>query len=610
MRQSIFRRLGVVAIVLSLLLGISSGAWAQKVDAGKNYDLSLSVKSATVNTFTEAFTQKTGVLFSYEAGLAQKPMGDITVNVKGATLTSILDDIFEKQVSGFKYKLMSSTVVITADVQQVTKSQKITVSGKVTDSNGEPMIGAGVLIKGTAKGVNTDLNGNYTIEVSPTAELVFSYLGYKDQEEKVMNRSILNVTFSEGANVLEDVVVVGYGTQSRKSLTTSISKVDGSKLYSAPVSNIGDALKGKVTGLRVATNNTISGNAPRFLIRGGSSISLSNDPVVIVDGVTRDMDDLNPNDIESIEVLKDAASAGIYGARASNGVILVTTKRGAQGKIKVSFNGYVGFNKATTMPEQTSAVEYMQAVDHARANNNMEPLYTNAIQAYLNGEVDQINYYDTDWRSEVLDGNGMVQNYSVSASGGTENLSVYASAGYYKQNGLISNNTFDRTTLRLNSDMKVNSWMKLGVDVSVRQATVTSPVMATPSEIIGKAYTMTPIMSGINADGSWGYGINGTNPIAMSHLDECVSHSVAPEYIVTPKVVITPFKGLTIEGRYTWKRNDAETSAFVRPYETFENGAYKGPFPTTGSSRSEARSKQVFKQYNLMGTYENTFAKH
>lgn len=327
MRHSIYRKLGVFAIAVSLLTGLFQKAEAQQANTG-NYDLSLSVKSATVKTFTEAFTQKTGVLFSYEAGLAQKPMGDININVKGASLTSILDDVFGKQVTGFKYKLMSSTVVITADRQQVSKTGNITVSGKVTDRSGEPLIGAGVLVKGTSKGVTTDLNGNYTLETTPDAVLVYSFIGYKDQEEKVLNRSQINVSISEDANILDDVVVVGYGTQSRKSLTTSISKVDGNKLYAAPVSNIGDALKGKVTGLRVATNNTISGNAPRFLIRGGSSISLSNDPVVIVDGVTRDMDDLNPNDIESIEVLKDAASAGIYGARASNGVILVTTKKG------------------------------------------------------------------------------------------------------------------------------------------------------------------------------------------------------------------------------------------------------------------------------------------
>ena len=162
MRHSIYRKLGVFAIAVSLLTGLFQKAEAQQANTG-NYDLSLSVKSATVKTFTEAFTQKTGVLFSYEAGLAQKPMGDINIDVKGASLTSILDDVFGKQVTGFKYKLMSSTVVITADRQPVTKTGNITVSGQVTDRSGEPLIGAGVLVKGTSKGATTDLNGNYTL---------------------------------------------------------------------------------------------------------------------------------------------------------------------------------------------------------------------------------------------------------------------------------------------------------------------------------------------------------------------------------------------------------------------------------------------------------------
>lgn len=211
MRHSIYRKLGVFAIAVSLLTGLFQKAEAQQANTG-NYDLSLSVKSATVKTFTEAFTQKTGVLFSYEAGLAQKPMGDINIDVKGASLTSILDDVFGKQVTGFKYKLMSSTVVITADRQPVSKTGNITVSGKVTDRSGEPLIGAGVLVKGTSKGVTTDLNGNYTLETTPDAVLVYSFIGYKDQEEKVLNRSQINVSISEDANILDDVVVVGYGT--------------------------------------------------------------------------------------------------------------------------------------------------------------------------------------------------------------------------------------------------------------------------------------------------------------------------------------------------------------------------------------------------------------
>lgn len=312
-----------------------------------------------------------------------------------------------------------------------------------------------------------------------------------------------------------------------------------------------------------------------------------------------DFNRIDLNSIETISVLKDAASASIYGSRASNGVILITTKRGYEGKPTVTFNGYVGMNTPTTLPEPATAIEYMQAVDVARQNALQQPLYTNVIDIYKNGGVDQINYYDTDWRNEVIKSSALVQNYSVGVSGGSEFIKVFASAGYYSQDGLIDNNKFSRTSLRLNSDMKINKWVKLGIDASVRQANATSPVMDSPANIIGKALTMTPIMSGINADGTYGYGINGTNPIAMVRTG-CTSNSTAPEYIIKTSLTITPLKGLSIYGAYTWKRNDGETNAFVKPYDTYENGAFKGSFPTTGSSMSDQRTKQVRKQYDLM----------
>lgn len=272
-------------------------------------------------------------------------------------------------------------------------------------------------------------------------------------------------------------------------------------------------------GLTAVQSSGQPGNDQASLkLRGLGSLNSSTSPLILIDGVEGDFNRIDLNSIETISVLKDAASASIYGSRASNGVILITTKRGYEGKPTVTFNGYVGMNTPTTLPEPATAIEYMQAVDIARQNALQQPLYTNVIDIYKNGGVDQINYYDTDWRNEVIKSSAIVQNYSVGVSGGSEFIKVFASAGYYSQDGLIDNNKFSRTSLRLNSDMKINKWVKLGIDASVRQANATSPVMDSPANIIGKALTMTPIMSGINADGTYGYGINGTNPIAMVDL--------------------------------------------------------------------------------------------
>lgn len=537
MRHSIYRKLGVFAIAVSLLTGLFQKADAQQANTG-NYDLSLSVKSATVKTFTEAFTQKTGVLFSYEAGLAQKPMGDINIDVKGASLTSILDDVFGKQVTGFKYKLMSSTVVITADRQPVSKTGNITVSGKVTDRSGEPLIGAGVLVKGTSKGVTTDLNGNYTLETAPDAVLVYSFIGYKDQEEKVLNRSQINVSISEDANILDDVVVVGYGTQSRKSLTTSISKVDGNKLYAAPVSNIGDALKGKVTGLRVATNNTIAGNAPRFLIRGGSSISLSNDPVVIVDGVTRDMDDLNPNDIESIEVLKDAASAGIYGARASNGVILVTTKKGnSWERPRITFDAQVGWSSPSRKWDLMNAREFLSFVRPAIAQGPNGSVILNGANAAGTGNKDTdifttryldknelvkdgwqwmydpldptkvLTFTDTDWQSQWFS-NALWHKEYIGVNGGSKNVKYAASVSYLQDDGMVAMSGYKLFTMHGNTSFNITKGLVASTTFDFSRS-IKNPLTGNYFNAIGRGLMMSPTNREFYDDGRWATG--GTN---------------------------------------------------------------------------------------------------
>lgn len=537
MRHSIYRKLGVFAIAVSLLTGLFQKADAQQANTG-NYDLSLSVKSATVKTFTEAFTQKTGVLFSYEAGLAQKPMGDINIDVKGASLTSILNDVFGKQVTGFKYKLMSSTVVITADRQPVSKTGNITVSGKVTDRSGEPLIGAGVLVKGTSKGVTTDLNGNYTLETAPDAVLVYSFIGYKDQEEKVLNRSQINVSISEDANILDDVVVVGYGTQSRKSLTTSISKVDGNKLYAAPVSNIGDALKGKVTGLRVATNNTIAGNAPRFLIRGGSSISLSNDPVVIVDGVTRDMDDLNPNDIESIEVLKDAASAGIYGARASNGVILVTTKKGnSWERPRITFDAQVGWSSPSRKWDLMNAREFLSFVRPAIAQGPNGSVILNGANAAGTGNKDTdifttryldknelvkdgwqwmydpldptkvLTFTDTDWQSQWFS-NALWHKEYIGVNGGSKNVKYAASVSYLQDDGMVAMSGYKLFTMHGNTSFNITKGLVASTTFDFSRS-IKNPLTGNYFNAIGRGLMMSPTNREFYDDGRWATG--GTN---------------------------------------------------------------------------------------------------
>lgn len=265
------------------------------------------------------------------------------------------------------------------------KAVSRTLSGVVRDDKGATIVGATVVVKGTTTGVTTDIDGRYSLRVSAdNPVLQISFVGYRTAEVAVAPaQTVVDVTLAASSIDVDEVVVVGYGTQSRHTLTTAVSKIAGSAVAAAPVTSVGDALKGKVAGMQVSTTNSLPGEAPTFLIRGGSSINQSNAPIVIVDGITRAMNDINPNDIESIEVLKDAAAAGIYGSRASNGVILITTKKGTVGKgPEIVFEGQIGWESPSRKWDFMNAEEFLSFVRPAIAESyNGASVLTSATAA-------------------------------------------------------------------------------------------------------------------------------------------------------------------------------------------------------------------------------------
>lgn len=487
------------------------------------------------------------------------------------------------------------------------------VTGTVTDTSGEPLVGVSVKPEKSNTGVSTDIDGKFTITMNAPGTLEFSYIGMDSQKVKVTGATNLNIVMKENSTFLEDVVVVGYGTQKKVNLTGAVQSVSSDEIIRRSVSNGSNALQGVIPGLTATqTSGAPGGDAASIRIRGLGSLNSTQSPLILIDGVEGDMNRIDLNTVESISVLKDAASASIYGSRASNGVILITTKRGNVGKPKVSFNGYVGWNTPTSMPKPVDAVTYLRALDQANINNNQEPQYTGLIQSYLEEGANNFGRYDTNWRDLVMKKSAMAQNYSLSVSGGSDFISAYASAGYYKQEGMVPGNEFSRYNIRLNSDMKVNQWIKLGVDLSVRQAQV-QDVIAGSTTQIGYAMTFTPILSAYDinpetGETNWGYGLQGNNPVAAIHAGG-YSKSIAPEYIAKASLILTPVKGLTILGNWNWKRNDGKTNAFANNYDEFEAGVYKGTTPAQKSA-SESRSSQTFIQYTATAQYENTFGKN
>ena len=292
------------------------------------------------------------------------PLGNVEIRVDGGAVDAVLGPLFADK--GIAWQVVDGVVILTRQNSppQSDSGRRLTVRGRITAGAGESIVGATVMVKGTQTGVSSDVEGNYEIVVpGPGSVLVFNYLGYQPQEIAVGNRTQIDVRLAEDNNVLDDVVVVGYGTQSRRTLTSAVSKVSGADLEGVPVNSIGDALKGKVPGVRVSTANNQPGSDPVFLIRGGSSINQSNDPIVLVDGVVREMAGLNPNDIESVSFLKDAAAAGIYGSRASNGVILITTKKGSKHLgPRIVFEGQWAWASPATKFDLMNACDYILTV--------------------------------------------------------------------------------------------------------------------------------------------------------------------------------------------------------------------------------------------------------
>lgn len=486
------------------------------------------------------------------------------------------------------------------------------ITGYVIDHNEEPLIGVNVVVTGTTNGSITDENGHYSIENVPEhATLTFSYIGYNPHTVKVGHKHTYNATLLEDTQALEEVVVVGYGTQKKVNLTGSVQNVSNSELVKRSVPNVSTALQGLVPGVSIIQSSGRPGaDYGSIRMRGTGSLNSSTTPLILIDGVEGDMNNVDMNAIESISVLKDAASASIYGSRASNGVILITTKRAGQEGVKVSYSGYANLNTPTFMPEPVNAIEYMEAVNVARANANMDPQYTQEIiDIYKTQGADNFNYYDTNWKDQVIKKQTFSHNHSVSLSGGSKIFHLYANAGYFYQDGLVSNNDYSRMTLRLNSDAQVTKWMKIGLDVNVRQSKAVNPCMDSPESIINKALTFTPVLSGVNNDGTWGFGQNGDNPIAAAKAGG-IKTGVTPELGIKGTIQLKPFKGFDAMASYSSRKVEYKSDYFIQPYDTYEKGVFKTSYPAAGNYKNESWSQSVYNQFNLQASYEKTFAKN
>ncbi len=390
------------------------------------------------------------------------------------------------------WSLLLLLIFMSCQLTLSAQSASRSVSGVVKDESGEPLIGASVLLKeNTATGTITDMDGKFTLHGVPsTGTLVVSYMGYHPQEIALSGKTNLNIILIEDNQTLDELVVVGYGVMKKSDVISSVTSVKAEKMTKAATLDVGEMLRGKAAGVQITTANAGPGGSSDIQIRGVNSISGGTAPIVIADGVVMgSINDINPNDIASVEILKDAAAQAIYGARAANGVILITTKRGSAGKPQVTYNGYYGIQNVTRNFDVYTPEEFIQLKREAyRTTNNNE--YGTDEEVFSQLELASIqNGEFINWQKELMR-TGTIQNHDLSVTGGTEKTKAFVSANFKRQTGVVPSTDFTKGQLRFNLDQEITSWMKIGLNSYIGISETNDPGVGA---ILRDAVTCSPL---------------------------------------------------------------------------------------------------------------------
>ena len=506
-------------------------------------------------------------------------------------------------------------------LQQAT-AQQIRVSGRVTSAGtGNPAEGISVVVKGKKAGTTSGANGDFNILAEKNAELVFSGIGFTSKEVKVTG-DFLDISLQPTSGDLGEVVVVGYGAQKKASLTGSIVTLNNTALNRRQVSSTSQTLQGLAPGVTVQQQSGRPGaDGASIVIRGQGSISGSNAPLIIVDGLAvGSLDLIDPNAIESITLLKDAASTAIYGNRASNGVVLVKTKRASGGQMKLSYNGFVTKQEATAIPERVSAIDHMLLSNEAERNRTGNPAAfvfpQTLIDRYRTTPANNLDVIDTDWLKEVFTNTGLMQNHNVQLNAGGERMSLFGSFTYLSQQGLIQNSAFNKYDLRLNPEFKVSKKLTLLGVLAYTNSITTNPSTGSAEFIIRQAIGLPAIGGGKFGPDMYGTAAqsNNRNPIAMA---EATGNSVVNSNILLTRFGFNfhPISGLEIEGYWGRQTSNPYSKTWVKSANIYQpnlaTSSYSliGTWPGT-SSLSEAWTNNVYTTYLGQATYTKRAGDH
>ena len=588
LKKLIIMKLSFILLIVTFFQA-NAMTFAQKV--------SMKVTKVPLKAVFYELSKQTGYNFVANANLSKK-ISTVSVDLHDVALEQVIEKCFEGIAVDVVLNEEHKTVFIReasrvkAENRQTTKKevQQHNVVGTVRSADDQPMQGVSIGVQNKSVRAFTDENGKYSIPAGPNDILTFSFVGYAAQQQAVKGRSTIHIVLQPVEEEIDDVVVVGYGTQKKINLTGSVSMVERDRL-ARPVGQTSLALQGVASGVTVEPNHGRPGaGAGTIRIRGIGTLGNAA-PLVLVDGVAMSLQDIDPNDIENVAILKDAAAAAIYGSRAANGVVLVTTRRGSSDKLSVNYNMYIGKEIPISLPKLVSGLDHMLLLNEANRNMGQNPTFSDElIEQYRQNSPSDL-YSNTDWQKLTLTNNGIIQNHSIDVSGGSESIKVRAAFNYLSQNGIIPNTGYNRYSFRLNSDLKASEKVDFRVDLRGNDNFVYQPSVGAAQIFFLTNGRIPRNQEGLLSDGRYGQGWNGENPISLANdggrIDER-GYSINANFQGNWK----PITGLNINLMYAPEFYFNYRKQFTRTIETYYgNGDLAYIYPTL--SRLEERSDRT-----------------
>lgn len=535
--------------------------------------LTVQMQNKTLKEVFSYIEKNSSYVFIYEEAVDLEKK--INVNISDKSIEDIIKEVFSSNV--FSYVIKGRQVIVkkakeTNSSIPVTAQNDIVIRGTVTDHTGMPLVGVNVIVKGATIGTVTDIDGHFDLaNVPKEATLLFSYIGYKSQEVKALEK--LTITLSEDNELLDEVVVVGYGVQKKVNMTGAVSSVKVDALDNRPVTNATNALAGLAAGLSVSnTGGNIPGlEGPTIRIRGQGTLN-NSDPLVVIDGMAgANISDINPQDIENISILKDAASSAIYGSRAANGVILITTKKGTEGSAKITYSGNISFEKvAKRLNLVTDYADFMEIQNAGLIVNGQAPRFSQGkIDEWRNDAGKNPTIYpNTDWQDHIFSNPSVVQNHNITATGGSKAARYNLSFGYVNNPGMIYHSNYRRYQMRANIDVNIKPWLTVGANAYgyVDYNNPSADTAGSGGDVIwgGGAFATVPGMTLYDPEtGLYGgiqnpeeQNVSNNNPYRRMWFYKDDFPTITRRTVAKMYGRITPIKGLTIDASYTYNAWD------------------------------------------------------